>query len=267
MTQIIAHRGGRSLAPENTLAAAETARRLGADLWETDITLTSDHRLILFHDATLTRTTDVAQVFPHRATHQVLDYTLEEIRRLRPGVHFHRTDPFGEIASGQVDAAALASFRDAKVPTLEEALAYTRDLGFPVNLELKQLPKGFERFPLPGKVLDTIKIMAVPRELIRISSFHHPWLRQIEQLAPDITVQALVGEDPDKALDFGDFHFSTYNVNHELLTDADLAELQHQGKNTNLFTINQVRRMQYFIDRNVQGIFTDYPQQIPLLNR
>ncbi|MDZ7664242.1 MAG: glycerophosphodiester phosphodiesterase [Desulfotignum sp.] len=55
MTEIIAHRGARSLAPENTLAAAKTAWQSGAHRWETDIQVTRDGHLVLFHDAGLLR--------------------------------------------------------------------------------------------------------------------------------------------------------------------------------------------------------------------
>lgn len=54
----IAHRGGAALAPENTLTAFETARRLGFRYMETDVRLTGDGHLVCFHDATLDRATD-----------------------------------------------------------------------------------------------------------------------------------------------------------------------------------------------------------------
>jgi len=41
MVTVVAHRGARSLAPENTLAAARKAYALGADLWETDVAVTA----------------------------------------------------------------------------------------------------------------------------------------------------------------------------------------------------------------------------------
>ena len=63
VVEIIAHRGARSLAPENTLAAARLAHRLGAHRWETDAVLTRDGQLVLFHDEILTRCTNVVQTF------------------------------------------------------------------------------------------------------------------------------------------------------------------------------------------------------------
>lgn len=68
MAIIIAHRGARSLAPENTLAAARRAHDVGADMWETDVAVTADDHLVLMHDDAMTRTTDVAARFPDRCS-------------------------------------------------------------------------------------------------------------------------------------------------------------------------------------------------------
>ena len=54
--KIIAHRGASDLAPENTLAAAELAWRLGADAVEVDVRLTRDKRIVVIHDETTDRT-------------------------------------------------------------------------------------------------------------------------------------------------------------------------------------------------------------------
>jgi glycerophosphoryl diester phosphodiesterase len=54
---LIAHRGGARLAPENTLAAFDGARALGADAVELDVRLTADGEVIVFHDETTERVT------------------------------------------------------------------------------------------------------------------------------------------------------------------------------------------------------------------
>ena len=57
MSVAIAHRGGCSEAPENTLAAFSAAVRLGYTHLETDVHTTADGVLVAFHDADLERMT------------------------------------------------------------------------------------------------------------------------------------------------------------------------------------------------------------------
>lgn len=47
---LIAHRGGSALAPENTVEAFEKAASLGADAMETDVHLSRDGHVMVFHD-------------------------------------------------------------------------------------------------------------------------------------------------------------------------------------------------------------------------
>src|SRR5436305_12258565 len=54
----LAHRGGASEAPENTMPAFEHAVRLGFRYIETDVHVTSDGVLLAFHDNALDRVTD-----------------------------------------------------------------------------------------------------------------------------------------------------------------------------------------------------------------
>ena len=54
----IAHRGASRIHPENTMAAFEAAITLGYQYIETDVRLTRDDRLIIFHDNHLDRVTD-----------------------------------------------------------------------------------------------------------------------------------------------------------------------------------------------------------------
>src|SRR3954468_11710150 len=55
---VFAHRGGSGLAPENTIAAFETAMDLGADGLELDVRLSRDGVVVVHHDASLDRTTN-----------------------------------------------------------------------------------------------------------------------------------------------------------------------------------------------------------------
>lgn len=56
--QISGHRGANFIAPENTLASADSCIKLGIDVMECDVVLSKDSVFYLLHDSLLNRTTD-----------------------------------------------------------------------------------------------------------------------------------------------------------------------------------------------------------------
>ncbi len=261
----IAHRGARSIAPENTLLAARRGLEAGADLWETDLAVTRDETLILMHDRLLLRTTDVQQRFPDRAGDPCTTFSLAEIRSLDAGSWFLERDPHGQIGAGVLSAADREACRGEKVPTLEEALVWTRDAGWAMNLEMKRLPAAMGRFPLVERVLAMIERVGLPPERMRISSFKHRWLEEVKTLRPDFEVQALIGDQADSPLDWGPLAFHTYNVRHTLLTDEDIRRHKALGFGLNLFTVNDEDDMRRYMALGVDGLITDFPQRLARL--
>lgn len=73
----IAHRGASGYAPENTRAAFDKAIAMHADGIETDVQLTTDNALVVYHDAFVDRNSD--------GMGPVVDYTLAELRVLDLG--------------------------------------------------------------------------------------------------------------------------------------------------------------------------------------
>jgi glycerophosphoryl diester phosphodiesterase len=114
---LIAHRGGGALAPENTLLAFRRAIDWWrADILEMDVQPTRDGEAVVFHDATLDRTTD--------GSGPIAGHTLAELREIDAGFRF----------SG---AGGTYPFRGAGVglSTLEEVLVECPDVR--VNVEIK----------------------------------------------------------------------------------------------------------------------------------
>ena len=136
---VCAHRGARAIAPENTLMAAREALNAGADFWELDVAWSADKKLVVFHDEYLDRTTDVREHagFLDRAPWPVHAFSLEELRRLDAGSWFAIADPYGTIAAGNVRQETLAAMSGQRIPTLGEALEFSRANNLPVNLEIK----------------------------------------------------------------------------------------------------------------------------------
>eukprot|EP01116_Phalansterium_solitarium_P020830 TRINITY_DN6273_c0_g2_i1.p1 TRINITY_DN6273_c0_g2~~TRINITY_DN6273_c0_g2_i1.p1 ORF type:complete len:409 (-),score=80.68 TRINITY_DN6273_c0_g2_i1:170-1396(-) len=113
---VLAHRGSRNLNPENTFLAFRNALAFGADVIETDVSLTADGHLVVHHDATVDRTTNGSGF--------VRSKTLAEIKSLDAGYHYSpdgKTNPFR--------GTGLA------IPTLAEYLdEFPRQ---PTNIEIK----------------------------------------------------------------------------------------------------------------------------------
>lgn len=262
-----AHRGARSLAPENTLAAIRKGFEVGAHLWETDISVTKDGRLVLFHDTTLERTTDALTLFPGRESYDVADFTLAELRRLDAGSWFVATDPFGQIKAGAVTKEALDGFRGERIPTLEEGLAFTVSKGWPVNLEIKTLLGSVVGFPVVDRVLAVVKKSGIDASKVFFSSFDLALLDEIKKKAPEYAVQALIGDTGEPKNNWGDLAFDTYNANQSLITPDELGAIVAKGKTVNLYTVNDPDRMRAFIAAGVTTLITDFPQVLkPILD-
>jgi len=262
----IAHAGGRSLAPDNTLSAARKAIEVGADMWELDVAVTSDGELILFHDDSLVRTTDAILRFPDREPWTFTTFTFDEIRSLDAGSWFVDTDPFGEIAAGAVSEKEAATYRGERVPTLEEALRFSKDNRFRVNVELKRLPPPMDKFPVVDRVLSLIDRLNVA-DYVVISSFKHELLRQVEKRWPELEIQALVGYPYDAPNAWENFRFRTYSVCAKRTNAAEISMLRAKGLGVNVWTVNEARDMEQFIAAGATGLFTDFPQRLAALLR
>ncbi len=68
---VFAHRGGAGLAPENTMAAFANGLAYGADGLEVDVRLSKDGVVVVHHDATLDRTTDMSGPVARSTAHEL----------------------------------------------------------------------------------------------------------------------------------------------------------------------------------------------------
>ena len=129
----IAHRGGSALAPENTLAAFDHGLACGADGLELDVRFSSDGVVVVHHDATLDRTTDLSGEVSRR--------TADELERADAGYRFEQEGrrPFRGRGIGVPRlSAVLGRYRDTRIiiemkinhPQMAEAVVrLVRDAG------------------------------------------------------------------------------------------------------------------------------------------
>lgn len=261
-TMIIAHRGACSLAPENTLAAARQALRLGADMWELDTQLTRDGELVVVHDDRLERTSNARQALPGRRPWFVRDLTLDEIRRLDCGSWFNRQDPFKQIAAGAVSRSDQESYAGERAPTLREALMFTRDNDWRVNVEIKSLGRA------PGAASVVEKVVALIEELgmtdrVLISSFNQRYLERVKAANPAIATGVLVGLpvlNPPALL--RRLKAQAYHPCAMVIRPEAIAALRRCGFEVNVWTVNDEKTMRRLIEAGVSGIITDFPQTL-----
>jgi glycerophosphoryl diester phosphodiesterase len=167
---VIAHRGASAYAPENTLAAIDKAAELGIDWVENDVQRTKDGELVVLHDDSLARTTDVEEVFPGRAPWKVKDFTAAEIARLDAGSWFS------------------PAHAGARVPTLEQYVQRVERHHQKLLLEIKN-PALY-----PGMERQTLKVLSNEGWLDRqhltgrliVQSFSADSVRTVHTLKPGV---------------------------------------------------------------------------------
>ena len=118
-----AHRGGRGLLPENTLAAFENAIRMGVTTLEMDIAITADGVAVISHDPLLNPsiTRDASdqwlQSRPPIKTLTLAQVQSHDVGRLNPGLPYAKDFPDQQPRDGQ------------RIPTLAAVFKLVNDLG------------------------------------------------------------------------------------------------------------------------------------------
>lgn len=264
---VCAHRGIRSIAPENTLLAMARAMACGAHCWETDIRVSKDGELIVFHDDSLERTTDIAanRVFQGCPDLRVDRFTLSELRELDAGSWFLIDDPFGTVASGEVGDAEYEAIRSQRIPLLREVLDFSSRYSFPVNLEIKDLKNP------PGEVGIVDRIMEMLLEtgtmdMVILSSFRHEYLHRARELNREVAIAVLAEKrhPPDLIEYLRSFSATAYHPNVDICDDELILGLQRAGFRVNCWTVNNMKQAQKILSMG-GGVITDWPQRlIPL---
>ncbi|MER6247719.1 glycerophosphodiester phosphodiesterase [Streptomyces griseorubiginosus] len=245
--EVIAHRGASAHAPENTLAAVDKAAALGAVWVENDVQRTKDGALVVLHDDSLRRTTDVEEVFPGRAPWKVKDFTAAEISRLDAGSWFG------------------ASYAGARVPTLRQYLHRVDLHHQKLLLELKN-PELY-----PGIEGQTLKLLSNEGWLDRrhenrlvVQSFGVAALRTVHELKPGVRTGLLgkpaVADLPAYA-DFADQINPSYTALSAAYVSAVHAFTGPHGRpmEVSAWTVNTAEAARRVAGYGVDGIITNEP--------
>ncbi|PTQ52731.1 MAG: Glycerophosphoryl diester phosphodiesterase [Brockia lithotrophica] len=231
---LYAHRGASQDAPENTLSAFREALRQGADGIEFDVQLTRDGVPVVFHDATLERTT--------QAKGFVYEWEWEDLTRLDAGSWFS------------------ADFRDERIPSLEEVLRWVRMTGLRLNVELKNESGRFDRLSL-GKIVDLLRKYDLVERTV-VSSFDHALLAVLAREFPELRRGALCfarlyrPEVYAEALG-ADLHPFFLGVTSDLVS-----ALHARGRAVRPFPVNDGSLARSFAAMGVDAVITDRPGEL-----
>lgn len=233
----VAHRGASNRAPENTLSAVRSALARGADMVEVDVRRTADGALVLLHDETLRRTTDVARLFPHRAPWRVEDFTLDELRRLDAG------------------GWKAPTFAGEPLPTLDEAWEVVRRAGSRLLLEVKQPTVQ------PGIMRDVDELLrrlpGAPGQVV-VQSFDSFAVLDLALARPDVDVGLLA---PVAAEDLAHVAgWASYvNPHHRRVSGDYVSAVHDHGMRCVPWTVDDPRRIRRLISLGVDGVITNRP--------
>ena len=254
---IVAHRGARSIRPENTISAFKEAIKK-SDYIELDVGFTKDGVAVIIHDNTLDRTSNVKDFPEFKKPYKVIDYTYKQLRKLDFGSWFLEEDPFGTIKSGRVDIEELKELKTQKILSLDRVLKFLRKYRFPVNVEIKDAT----RTPFDKTAVQTIIDIIEDNVMVNyvlLSSFNHKYLRKVHKINSNIDIAALQeNEHPRdlvkrlKRLRVRSYHPS-FNI-----ADTDLIKnLNNAGIFVNIFTVNDQEDKQKLFNSGAKSVFTD----------
>ena len=220
-----AHRGASEYAPENTLASFYLGLLQGANGIETDIQMTKDGVLVLFHDDTIMRLTG--------AEGSIQDYTLEQLRQ------------FTFENNGLTD----------KIVVFEDFLQQFgwRDITFAI--EIKQA--GIE-----SQVVDMIRKYNIQSKTI-VTSFMLGSVRATKAYAPEQKVGLLTKEVTEELLaelkTIGAEQLCPYAMD---VTEETVARWHAQGFEVRAWGVKDEILMRQVYDAGAEGMTVNFPDKL-----
>ena len=227
----IAHRGGTSEFPENTMAAFEHAVTLGFRHLETDVHVTKDGVLVAFHDTDLNRTTG------HPG--EIIDMTWAEIAELR------------------VDGRE-------PIPLMRDLLERWPDVRFNIDCKADSAVEPLAALVASTAAIDRVCLGSFSHRRLRrlrrlcgprvLTCLSPPEIASLRILGRVWGSSHRVAQVPVTAGD-EDSLFHVTLVNERLVRDAHRA-----GLAVHVWTIDDEAEMNRLLDVGVDGIMTDHPE-------
>jgi glycerophosphoryl diester phosphodiesterase len=234
-TQVIAHRGGAKLAPENTSAAFQHAINLGVDMIEIDVEQTSDSVVVVLHDDHVDRTTN--------GTGRIDSLSYAYVKKLDAGSWF------------------ADEYKDERISTLEEVLQLINGQ----VILLIEIKDGSERYPgIEKRTVDLVHKYKANSWVI-IQSFNKKAIDRVKILDTSLRTYYLLGGGFNnfykeaKATSSFDFDHEGVGVHQKYLNEENINNLMESGIKIFAWTVNNPADMDKFLQFGIDGIITDSP--------
>ena len=278
-----AHRGGRGLSPENTLAAFERALEIGVTTLELDVSLTADGVVVVSHDPYLnpnfTRSTD-GQWLGSRGP-LVKDLSLADLQRYDVG-RIQPDSAYAKTFSGQQG-------RDGeRIPTLAALFDLIQSRAATevrFNIETKLFPTKPNDTASPEVLTHALlKVVQQKGMLQRVSIQSFDWrsLKIVQELVPTLPTVYLSVQSPTNnnlndglwttGLKLADFASPAHMVkaaggkvwspNFNDITQDGVRQAQALALQVIPWTVNTEGDLKRLLDWQVDGIITDYPNRL-----
>lgn len=278
-----AHRGGRGLWPENTLAAFEGALRLGVTTLELDVGLTADGVLVVAHDQRLNpllaRGPDgqwLEQPGPPLASLTLAQVQAYDVGRIRPGTPYAQAFAEQQPADGQ------------RMPTLAQVFDLARRLGagsvrFDIETKIDPGWSDARAEAITTALLSAIRSAGV-QDRATVQSFDWRTLRIAQRLAPGLPTACLSAQSPGydtvqagkpepspwlaglRHADHGSVPrlakaagCTVWSAAFQGLTPESVREAHALGLQVLAWTVNTPADMERLLDWGVDGLITDRP--------
>ncbi len=284
-----AHRGGRGLWPENTLAAFSEALTLGVTTLELDCAITKDGVVVVSHDPALNpdHTRDEKGQFLEKPGPPIHDLTYAELRRydvgrLRPGTEYAARHPDQTPVDAQRIPRLSDVFALAKMRGNQDVRFNVETKVFPIHPELTLAPE-----PFAEAVVQVVRAAGMESRTT-IQSFDWRTLKVVQKIDPKITTVALTTQRPGEdqvqvgvpgpspwlgGLDVDDFGgsipklvkasgASVWSPNYLDIEAKQIEEAHALGLTVVPWTINETADMERILAMGVDGIISDRPDRL-----
>jgi len=243
---LVAHRGFSHKFPENTLSSFRGAIAAGADGCEFDVRKTRDGKIIVLHDATLSRTAKAPRV------RDAARASITKVAALT----------LAEVSTFDAGARKGSQFAGERVPTLREVFELIAPTGLEINVEIKDSVIPY--FAIGDKVSALVDEFDLEQR-VTLSSFNHCSLAWLRQNGSMVRTGVL----------FGDILYEPWNYAAQIWATAlhphlhyvdyvfNLIDEAHANLlDVNVWTVNEPDDIRRMIARGVDAIITNYPERV-----